>query len=390
MRPELGSVSRDIITEIRRSIPEYARPLEGPFGHALRTAVEQAIATFVDQVADPTTPHERRDDVCRRLGRDEARQCRSLDTLQSAYRVGARVAWQRIMRMGRRHNLSSSVMSLLADVLFGYIDQLASLSQDGYREAHARSALARDEARGRLARLLITRPAVPASAIAEMAAAAGWVSPAEITAIALAEEATCARPLLDEDVLVDPAEHPRYLLVPGEVTGERRGTLASALPTGRVVIGLSVPLAEAADSLRWSRQALELAAAGLLADRRVLSCADHLPDLLLLSDLPLLDQLAARGLAPFDGLTPKQRARMIETLGAWLDTRGSAPEIADLLHVHPQTVRYRMRQLDKTIGDQLADPSRRFSLELVLRALRLREPRAGKSGAPRSARPRAS
>jgi len=366
MRPHLASLAQDIVAEVRRSIPEYARPLDGAYGQALRTAVQQTIGTFVDQVADPATSHQRRDDLLRRLGRNEALEGRSLDNLQAAYRIGARVAWQRIMRMGRRHNLSSSVMSLLADVLFGYIDQLAALSQDGYREARGRSTAAREEARIRLAKLLTTQPAVPPAALHEVAAAADWQVPTELTAVFLGDDTTCAKPLLDEDILVDPADPPRYLLVPGQLTPHRKTGLRAAFPAGRLIFGLPVPVSAAADSLRWARQT---------ADRTTgtTDTADHLPELLLTSDKALVDQLAARRLAPFAALTPKQRARMLETLGAWLDTRGSAPEIADLLHVHPQTVRYRMRQLDKTIGDQLADPDRRFELELVMRALRFRD-----------------
>jgi hypothetical protein len=54
-RPELPSLSGEIIAEIRGSIAEYARPLDGPYGQALRRGVEQALATFVDQIAEP--PH---------------------------------------------------------------------------------------------------------------------------------------------------------------------------------------------------------------------------------------------------------------------------------------------------------------------------------------------
>ena len=87
----------------------------------------------------------------------------------------------------------------------------------------------------------------------------------------------------------------------------------------------------------------------------------------------LIDQISKRQLAALDGLTSKQRTRLVETLGAWLRTRGSAAEIAEQLNVHPQTVRYRMRQLEKTFGERLDDPDERFALELVLRASRLRE-----------------
>src|SRR6266851_574428 len=67
MRPELPDLAREIIAEIRARIPEYARPMEGPYGHALRTGVQQALTSFFDSVADPSAPHEQRDHVCRML-----------------------------------------------------------------------------------------------------------------------------------------------------------------------------------------------------------------------------------------------------------------------------------------------------------------------------------
>ena len=373
LRPELATVGDEIITEIRRTIPEYARPLDGPYGHAMRIGVEQALLAFVDHVADPGTRHDRRDDVCRKLGHNEAVEGRSLDSLQSAYRVGARVAWQRLMRMGRRHNLSSSVMSLLADALFGYIDELASLSHDGYVEAQARSAGAVAKWRRRLLHLLLESPAVPRGATEELAALAGWTLPDEVTLVAVAAGAKCAMPMLDGDILLDIRRPDPYLLVPGQVGAGRQVRLATAIPEGRLAVGLTVSLGEAPDSLRWARQALDLAEAGRLGDDRVTRCVDCMPTLWLTSDNALVDQLARREFGKLDGLTPKQRTRLVETLGVWLETRGSAAEIADRLHVHPQTVRYRMRQLEKTFGDQLADPDGRFAIELVLRATRLRE-----------------
>ena len=46
--------------------------------------------------------------------------------------------------------------------------------------------------------------------------------------------------------------------------------------------------------------------------------------------------------------------------------------MATRLGVHPQTVRYRLRQIRELWGDEIDDPDRRFELELVLRAQRLR------------------
>lgn len=373
LRPELDSLAEEIITEIRRSIPEYARPIDGPYGQALRVGVSMAISAFVDQVGDPSVPREHRDDVCRKLGQNEEREGRSLDTLQAAYRVGGRVAWQRIMKVGRRNSFSSTTMSQLADALFGYLDELASLSLAGYTEARARSAEAVEDWRRRLLHLILECAAVPDNAISELAALARWQVPTDVTLVAATSGATVARPLLDEDILIDPRGAEPYLLIPGALTPARLRTLHTALPGERLAVGVTVPLRDAVDSLRWARQALTMAVHGVFGPGEVVNCADHLSTVWLLSDTALIDQISKRQLAALDGLTSKQRTRLLETLGAWLRTRGGAAEIAEQLNVHPQTVRYRMRQLEKTFGQRLDDPDERFALELVLRASRLRE-----------------
>ena len=81
--------------------------------------------------------------------------------------------------------------------------------------------------------------------------------------------------------------------------------------------------------------------------------------------------MSRRHFGALEGLTPRQQERLTETFGAWLETRGTAAEIADRLQVHPQTVRYRIRQLERTLGDQFGDPDARFAMEMVLRVMRL-------------------
>ena len=102
--------------------------------------------------------------------------------------------------------------------------------------------------------------------------------------------------------------------------------------------------------------------------RRRWSCAeDHLTTLLLEHDPSLIAELAERRLAPLADATPAQRERLLETLGAWLLHHGSVPDVARAIHVHPQTVRYRLNQLRELFGD-LDDPDARFELLLVTRA----------------------
>jgi DNA-binding PucR family transcriptional regulator len=52
--------------------------------------------------------------------------------------------------------------------------------------------------------------------------------------------------------------------------------------------------------------------------------------------------------------------------------------------VHPQTVRYRLRQIQELFGAALADPAARFDLEVALRARQLLRGAAGASAPARA------
>ncbi len=125
--------------------------------------------------------------------------------------------------------------------------------------------------------------------------------------------------------------------------------------------------------MRWARRALALSRAGIIDAGEVTFCEDYLVELWLLADEPLIDQLARRRLGGIADLGAAQRQRLTETFSAWLETSGTAPAMAERLKVHPQTVRYRMRNLERALGGQLSDPDSRFAIEAVLRATRLRD-----------------
>lgn len=370
MRPELPSLSKEIIQEVRRSIPEYGRPMEGPYVETLRIGVERALTDFVEQVANPRAPRERYRETYRRLGRFEAQEGRTLDTLQAAFRIGAQVAWRRIMKVGPRRHLSSDVMAQLADALFAYIDELAGLALQGYLEARPD-----EEIRGHRRRLLelLLRPRGSRRVLDEVAARARWPIPDEMTVVAAPPGSPYVRGALDDDVLADLAAPEPFLVVPGRLTPERRRSLLRVLPEGQLVAGPRASAGGLADSLRWARHALRLVETGILPGGPVTECDDHLITLLLLSDQALVDRLAQLHLSELAQFPDRQRDRLMDTLRAWLVNRGTAAELAEELSIHPQTVRYRMRQLESVLGDRLNDPESRFAIEVVLRTTALRK-----------------
>jgi DNA-binding PucR family transcriptional regulator len=151
------------------------------------------------------------------------------------------------------------------------------------------------------------------------------------------------------------------------------------------------PLDRAAASLRWARRGLDLAERGIIGDRGpddgahghrgLVRCDEHLAALLIFADEELAAALRAARLAPLQRLRPAQQDRLAETLLIWLQHGCNANEVALQVHVHPQTVRYRLRQADDLFGDQLRDPDRRFELEIALRARQMlqRRPAGGTS-----------
>jgi DNA-binding PucR family transcriptional regulator len=59
---------------------------------------------------------------------------------------------------------------------------------------------------------------------------------------------------------------------------------------------------------------------------------------------------------------------LVQTLRAYLDSFGDVAAAAQELHVHPNTVRYRVRRIEKLLSTSLANPDVRLLLSLGLRA----------------------
>ncbi|EOD67375.1 helix-turn-helix domain-containing protein, partial [Amycolatopsis vancoresmycina] len=140
---------------------------------------------------------------------------------------------------------------------------------------------------------------------------------------------------------------------------------------GPAATGPAVPPAEAATSLRWARRAWELRSRGILPGTGVLRWADHLTTHWLAADELLTGALATRSLEPLSGLPANRRGKLAETLGAVLDARGGAPEVAARLGIHPQTARHRLHRLRALFGAALDDPGERLNLRIALRAERV-------------------
>ena len=368
MEPELDAITDEILATIAREVPEYARPLEGSFGHGVRTGVTEALRQFVDLIRSPSGARPGRE-VYVGLGRGELRQGRTLDSLQSAYRVGARVAWRRVAGAARREDVDPEVLSLLAESIFAYIEELSADSVEGYAEARSRLEGERRRRERELVALLLRDPPADEGDLRAAAAVAGWRVPRTAAAIACPEaDVDRLARRLPADALVGALDGVGCVLVPDPEGPGRPAELAQAISERRAALGPAVGIGALASSWALARSTLRAAEAGTVFEPGVLRADDVLVDLLLLEGRGLVDRIAVRRLASLDELTPKARRRMRETALAFVRERGNAAAMARALDLHPQTVRYRLTRLRELLGDQLDDPDARLELELALRA----------------------
>jgi hypothetical protein len=146
----------------------------------------------------------------------------------------------------------------------------------------------------------------------------------------------------------------------------RRLELERACAGAGAALGPTQPLDRARASWARARSGLAAIRAGALQPELCI-VSEHLTEIAFFEAREPLRELASRSLAPLATLTPAGRERMTATLKAYLDHRGNAPAMAAALHVHPQTVRYRLKKLRDLFGECLDDPEARFELETAVR-----------------------
>lgn len=381
LRPYTGHAAAAMIKEVQRSVPAYSLPLRGVFGRVLVVSCERAVRHYVDCIGAPNQPHDRWADFYRMRGRIEFTEGRGLEPLHDSATIGARAAWRAMQPIVRGLGVGPDIIALAAESVFVYVDELCATTIEGYQEAEAKAAGAIPLRRRRLLELISQAPEGSACSIASLANGAGWKLPDTAALVALQRAPGASdfpAHLLDDDVLLDLDATEPYLLTADPDTD--LAPLQDALDGWRVAVSPVVPLADAPAALRTARRALLLTSED--APGPIIWCRDHLATLWLLAEDFLGAELAKQSLDPFSSLSEKQRDRLSETLLAWLETRSGAPEIAQRLGVHPQTVRNRLRQLEELFGDRLKDADDRLGMHLALRAQRLMRAHRRDEGPP--------
>ncbi|MEO3871371.1 helix-turn-helix domain-containing protein [Nonomuraea sp. B12E4] len=143
----------------------------------------------------------------------------------------------------------------------------------------------------------------------------------------------------------------------------------AALPGTRVCVGLSGALTGAAavqggvEEAGHARRLAEARAGGVVTSDEIYTHA------LLLATVPagVRRSFAARLLSPLLDYDRRHQSELVRTLGVFLECAGSWHACAGRLHVHVNTVRYRVRRIEELTGRNLATMADRVDFFLALR-----------------------
>ncbi len=368
----LPSMAERTVTAITVEVPSYTRAFSGRMGQNIENAVQLALGAFLRLAvrahdSDPAATLRPALDGAYELGRGEARQGRSMDALLSAYRVGARVAWQELSSTTVDAGLTAATVAQFAELVFAFIDELSASSVAGHADELATTGRVRQRYLERLAKQLLTGE--PAETLRASAEQADWRPPETLTAVVVAEAQTRGLAArfgqstlqISEDLPgVEASESLAVLLVP-DLAGRHRRQLRSALQGRRALVGPARPWMQVQSSYRRALRARELKVAD---GTELVDTEEHLVELVLTADREAAEDLRRKVLAPLAQLRPNTAERLADTLRSWVLNQGHRDAVAAELFVHAQTVRYRMTQLRELYGDRLNDP--RTILELIV------------------------
>ncbi|MFZ0039958.1 MAG: helix-turn-helix domain-containing protein [Solirubrobacteraceae bacterium] len=369
-RIDAGTLAERIVARVRVEIAGYGRlprdVVDGQVMDVARSNVELLVGAIHSSRAVTETELE----PFRASAHERASQGMSLEDVLHAYRLGGRLVWEELIAAARPDE--HGALPALAGLVMDYLDRVSTAVANAYLEE--RQHLVSDEEH-RLRVLL---------------------------------EALCGEEPIDSSerrqlgsvgLAAGSSYRPFAATVPGEgapahsrLAGRLRGHGILAVSEGDRVFGVMAVDHQASIGSRAGEEAMvavgdtsarpELEAgleeARLAADlgvrtgrSGVFQVSDLIPELLLARSPRLAEQLGRRALRPLLTGSVGRRPDLLETLRALFAAGLERRQAAASLHIHPNTLDYRLRRISQLTGLSLTRPRDIACLELSLIALSL-------------------
>ena len=326
---------------IREEIPDFRRLPAETLARAIRGNVLRALTALRD--LRPPTDAELEQAAA--IGRERAEQGLTVDAVLHAYRHTVTAVWARFGELARERGADVASVLAFSETLWLWADAVMDIVGAAHREVELEQAREEQQRRDAFLLALLT----------------GTLEAAELRR----ESGTFG---IDPDRAYVPfrARALEPGAAPHRIAGE--GGLVMALDRDlagiaakpppslpRLVVGLgpAVRLEALPAAFAMASRALQTAVA--FGQEGAFSLADLSIRPAILADEALGDAFAARYLEPLATLG-RIGAELEDTLRAWFDEGRRIDDTARALHVHPNTLRHRLRRFEQATGANLRDP----------------------------------
>jgi hypothetical protein len=364
---ELDDVLVPAIGErIRDEIPDFRRLPAGALAGAIRGNVGRALSALRD--LRPPTGAELEGAAA--IGRERAEQGLTVDAVLHAYRISIGAVWSRFGELARERGADVSSVLAFSETLWLWADAVMDVVASAHREVELELAREEQQRRDAFVLALLTGTIDPAELRREsgnygldpereyVPFRARSCRPGNGNARALPHRIALA--LAGDDGLVTALDH--------DLVG-----FAARAPVSMegVATGLGPParLTALPNAFALASRALQTALA--FREEGTCSLADLSIRPAILADEALGDAFEARYLEPLAALG-RLGAELETTLRTWFDEGMRVEDAARALHVHPNTLRHRLRRFEESTGADLRRPADLVELWWALERRRLR------------------
>jgi len=372
--PRAEDLAVGMAERIRAEVPLYAEGQVVPHEDLLASCVENLRYVLGDLSGKRVV----RRDVARATGARRANSGLPYATLLQAYRIGGRYIWELLVA-----NADSSVRELLlraAADIWAVTDDLSSEVTEGYRTMLADRA--RRDVQVRSARLgtLLDGDVEAAEKLWESAALLDLPRRSDFVVVT----AECPSPGTEAMPGVEEVLRRHNIVSAWRVDREHQDGLVAltrAYDVSRLAadlvdlaqsrVGVSAVFSRIDGAPQARREARVAAAAATPSTSQVIRFDDQ-PLAVLLAGTPEGALSLARSvLGGVLALPGEDRGLILETARTWLALAGSTSAAALQLHIHRNTVRYRLKRLEELTGRDLAEPVGAAELHVALESARI-------------------
>jgi hypothetical protein len=371
--PEVDALGAAMAERIRSEIPVYDDGDAVSHQELVASCTVNAryiLGNLAGEVSAEETPTQ--------TGSTRAEQGVPYAVVLQAFRVGSRFIWE--VLVDRAEPEDRGLLLLAAADIWAVSDQLAADVTDAYRRTLADRARRDGQMRAVLVGSLLDGDADATTYIGETAGMLDLGRATEYVVVSAESPSPGEEGVADVERVLRRSnirsawrlDHDHQEGVVALRLGFGVDQLMAVLDgLARARVGVSTVvgrLDEVQEARRQARVACAAVSPGTVAVGRF--GADPLA-VLLASSPDQARALVDAVLAPVLALPPDDRAVVIDTARAWLAAGGSTSAAARELHVHRNTVRYRVRRLEEVTGRDLARPVDAAELYVALECVRI-------------------